>query len=141
MRHPDLLQRFTHATFAFRRTESAIRERQLDIFVHRKIADQIERLEDETDLAVSNPRALGGGETRNRLTRERVLTVAWRIEKAEQRQERRLAASRRTGDRDVFAGLNLEVHVLERVRLDFVRVEDFPDALKVDQGLFAFGSE
>ena len=38
---------------------AAIGERQLDVLVDGEVADQVEALEDETDLAVSHARAVG----------------------------------------------------------------------------------
>ena len=58
MRHADLVQRFLYAFLALDCGHTAIGQRQFDIFVNREVADQIETLEDETDLPVSNPGAL-----------------------------------------------------------------------------------
>ena len=71
----SFLERLLNALLSFCRRHSAIRQRKLDVFVHGEIADQVERLEDETDLTVANPGALRRGESGNRLTRERVLAV------------------------------------------------------------------
>ncbi len=51
----------------------------------------------------------------------------------EDREQRRLAAARGPGDRDVLALLDLEVDAGERVRLDLVGVEDLGQALELDQ--------
>jgi putative ABC transport system ATP-binding protein len=52
------LERVGHPLLALRRRHASIGERQLDILVHRQIADQVERLEDEADLPISNACAL-----------------------------------------------------------------------------------
>ena len=64
-----------------------------------------------------------------------VLALGRRVEQPEDRQQRRLAAARRPGDRDVLAALDLEVDPGERVRLDFVGEEHLRDAVEVDQRL------
>src|SRR4029434_118249 len=49
------------------------------------------------------------------------------------RQERRLPAARRTGDRHVFAALNVDRDIVERARLLVaVALEDFADVLEAD---------
>jgi hypothetical protein len=45
----DALERLADATLALGRRHTAVRERQLDVLVHRQIADQVEALEDEAD--------------------------------------------------------------------------------------------
>ena len=56
-----------------------------------------------------------------------------RVEQAQDREQRRLAAARGPGDRDVLALADLEVDVGERVRLDLVGVEDLAQPLEPDQ--------
>ncbi len=58
MRHADPLQRFMHFLLALRRSHAAIRQRQLHILIHIQIADQIESLEDEANLAIADARPL-----------------------------------------------------------------------------------
>src|SRR5688500_2108634 len=141
MRHPDFLERLRHAALAFGRAQAAVCERQLDVLVDCEVADQVERLEDEADLPIANPRALGGGELRDRLARERVLTVRGRVEQPEERQERGLAATGGARDRDVFARLHLEVHVVQSVGLHHVRIEHLLDALEVNEWFFTIRGE
>ena len=54
---------------------------------------------------------------------QHVGAVGRRVEQAEDRQQRRLAAARRPGNRHVLALGDLDVDVVERVRFHFVRVE------------------
>src|SRR5690606_34321607 len=123
VRHPHALERLEHALLALLLVQSgSVRQRQLDVLEHREIADQIERLEDEADLAVANFRALRVVELLDRRAVQPVAAPARRIEQPEDRQERRLPASRRTLDRYVVAFLDVEVHARERVRLDLVRI-------------------
>src|SRR6266581_2775299 len=58
MAHPDPLQRLRNRALAIARAHPAIGQRQLHIFVNGEIADQIEALENETDLAITNTGAL-----------------------------------------------------------------------------------
>ena len=51
----------------------AIGERQLDILVYGEVADQVETLEDEADLAVANARAVAEIQIRHRLAVQVVL--------------------------------------------------------------------
>ena len=59
MSHADALERFGDELFSLACSHSAIGQRQFDVFVNGQVTDQIEALEDEADLAVANPRALG----------------------------------------------------------------------------------
>src|SRR5207249_2536118 len=62
MRHADTFERRRDALPPLARGHSAIGEGKLDVLEDTQIADQIEALEDETDLAITNARALGGRE-------------------------------------------------------------------------------
>src|ERR1044072_2945261 len=103
MAHADALQRFEHETFTLARTHAAISQRQLDVLINREIADEVEALEDESDLAVADAGALREREVRHFGPLERVAAARRRVEQAEDREERRFAAARGPGDRDVFA--------------------------------------
>ncbi len=129
MRHPDPLERRLHPPPALLGRQAAVGERQLDVLVHREVADQIEGLEDESDLPVADPRALGRGEPRYRLAVERVAALGRRVEQPENREQRRLAAARRPGDGEVLAAPDLEVNVRQRVGLDLVGVEHLARAI------------
>ena len=109
MRHADALERRLDALLALGRLHAAVGERQLDVLEHGEIADQVEALEDEPDLAVADARALRGGQLGDRPAVQQVLPFGRRVEQAENRQQRRLAAARRPGDRDVLALADLEV--------------------------------
>ena len=58
VRHSDALQCVVHPLLAFGRGHPAIGQRQLHVFVDGEIANQIERLENESDLPVADTRAL-----------------------------------------------------------------------------------
>src|SRR5207249_1136060 len=86
-----------------------------------------------SDAPIPDPRALGGGQVRDRPILEQVGAFGGRVEQPQQRQQCRLAAPRRPGDRDVLALLDLEMDIRERVGLHLVGVEDLLDALKLNQ--------
>src|SRR6185369_13955076 len=135
VRHADPLQGLLHALLALLRRHAAIGQRQLDVLVHRQVADQVERLEDETDLLVPDPRPLRERQGRDLLRVQHVLAVRRRVQKAEDRQQCRLAAAGRAGDRHVLAVADLQVDPGQRVGLDFVGQEDLGDSIEVDQRL------
>ena len=57
MRHAHALQRLITRALPLRgRHLLAIRERQFDILIHRQIANQVEALEDESDLLIADAR-------------------------------------------------------------------------------------
>ena len=60
MRHADAFQRLHHPRLAIRRWHPLpIGQRQFDVLINRQIANQIETLEDETDLLIANARSFG----------------------------------------------------------------------------------
>src|SRR5262249_43822361 len=77
MRHADPLQRRFDALLALRRLHTAISERQLAVLEHRQIANQVEALEDEPDLAVAHARPLRRRKLRDRTAVEEILTFGW----------------------------------------------------------------
>src|SRR5260370_6031919 len=57
MRHTYALKRLHHALLAVGSSHPRpVRERQFDVFIHGQVADQVETLEDKSDLLVANPR-------------------------------------------------------------------------------------
>ena len=58
VRHPHPFQRLLYALFAFRGRHATVSQRQLHVFINVQIADEVEGLENETNLPVANPRAL-----------------------------------------------------------------------------------
>src|SRR5216117_3815727 len=133
MHHADPLERLLHALGALRPRHATVGERQLDILGDGEVADQIEGLKHEADPPVADSGSLGRRQVGHRLVLEQVAPVAGRIEQAEDREERRLAAARRAVDRDVFAFANHEMDVGERMRLDFVGEEDLEDPLQLNE--------
>ena len=123
--------------FALARRHSAIGQRQLDILENREIADEIEALEDEADLAIPNPRALRKREVRDLAALERIAAVRSAYRAGRGWKGASIFRSPRAGDGDVFARADVEMDAGERVRFDFIGEEDFGDAVEVDQGVVA----
>src|SRR5438046_1809575 len=94
MEHADALQRGLHAALAIGRLQLAIGQRQLDVLRNSEITDEIERLKDETDLPVADARSIGESELLYCFAGELVTAGRRRVEKAQQRQQRRLPAAR-----------------------------------------------
>src|SRR5262245_44936923 len=135
VRHADALERVQRRLAALFAVHAfTVGERQLDVLQHRQVADQVEGLEDEADALVPDLRARGASERRDVLAVEQVLALGRRIEEAEQREQGRLAAARRAGDREELAFRDVEVNTVERVRLEVVGVEDLGDGLEADHG-------
>ena len=64
--HSHLLPCLGRTRLPFRRFHPAIRQRQVDVLEHREIANQIETLEDEPDVAVSETSPLRHRQVRDR---------------------------------------------------------------------------
>ena len=69
----------------------------------------------------------------DRLTVERVLSRGRRVEQTENREQRALSATRRSGNREILAVANLEMNIRQRVGLHFVGVEDLAQAAHLHQ--------
>ena len=65
MRHAYFFERLLNPLLALAGGHTAVGERQLHILVNGEIADQIEGLKDETDLAVADARPFTEGEIRH----------------------------------------------------------------------------
>jgi hypothetical protein len=135
VRHADALERGFDALLALGGLHAAIGERQLDVLEDGEVANQVEALEDEPDLAVAHARPLGRRELGDRPVVQQVLSFGGGVEQAENRQQRRLAAARWPGDRDVFAFVDLEVDPRQGMGLDFVGEEDLRHTIELDQRL------
>jgi hypothetical protein len=94
-RHVDPRQCAVYLLLAVRRAHAAIRERELDIFRNRPVAQQIEALKDEPDLTISRLCPGFGTETCDGIAVQAVLTGRRRIEQTKDGEQRRLAAARR----------------------------------------------
>src|SRR6185436_9820164 len=115
------------------RGQSAISEGQLDVFSHRKVTDQIETLEDETDLAIAHTGALSMVKLFNRFAAQLVASIGGRIEQPQNGKQSGFAAARRSGNRDVIAVVDFQPNAGQGVRLDLVGEEDFFDVVQLNQ--------
>ena len=77
----------------------------------------------------------GKREVRDFTALERVAAVRRSVEQPKDREQGGLSTTGRAGDGDVFAGANVEVNARERMRFNFIREEDFGDAVEVNQGV------
>jgi len=134
MAHAHALERFLHALAALRGRHAAVGQRQLDVLEDGEVADQVEALEDEPDVAVADAGALAEIKILNVLARNGVGAPRRRVEQAEDGQQRGLAAAGRSRDGHVFALADVEMDAGQGVGLDFVRVEDLGQALEADKG-------
>src|SRR4029079_998955 len=133
MRHPDALERCRDTLAPLGAAHAAIGERQFDIFEDAQVANQVEALEDEPDLAIAHARAFRRRELRHLAAIQGVGPLRRRIQQAEDREQRRLAAARRSRDRHVLAAPDHHVDARQRVSLDFVGQKYFRDSLQLDQ--------
>src|SRR3954454_24964266 len=133
VQHADALQRRLDAPLPLRRRELAKRQRQVDVLRDGEIADEVERLEDEADLAIADARAVGEIELLDRFAGELVAAGRRRVEQTEDREERRFAAAGRAGDRDVLAAADLQMDGCQGMRLELVGVEDLAHVFESDQ--------
>src|SRR5579863_6604405 len=130
MSHADAFEHFLHALLALGGGHAAVGERQLDVFKDCEVSNQIERLENEADLAVANARAIRERKIRDRVRVDPVIAFGGRIEQAQDRKQRGFAASRGTGDGEKLSILDLQVHAAEGMSFYFVGVKDFGYALE-----------
>src|SRR5687767_4330669 len=93
MAHPDPLEPILHPLLPLSRWHVPVGERQLHVLVDGQVTDQVERLEDEPDLAVADQRSLAGRHGRDAITHQPVLAGRWRIEEAQDREQSRLPAA------------------------------------------------
>ena len=85
--HFHLLEGIHHAILPLRRARAAIRQRQLDVLIHGEIADHVEALKDEADLAMACARAIRVPELRDRAIVARIVSVGRGVEQTKHRQQ------------------------------------------------------
>src|SRR5579862_6747571 len=104
--------------------------RQHHVFHRGKIRHQVKLLEDEADLvgAIARQRALA--ERAHIHGIDEHAARSWRVEPAQNIDQRRLARARRTHDGDPFAGGHREAHFFERVHA----AESLRETLRLDEG-------
>ena len=105
---------------AFLRRHLVIEQRQLDVLGHAELVDEIEALEDETDVLLAYDAALRLGVLRDILVKEEVVAVARIIEQADDIEQRGFATARRAHHRHKVALVDFDVDAIQRHRLDFI---------------------
>ena len=110
---------------AFRARNVPVGQRQFDILRHRQIADQVERLENESDFPIANACPFRRTKPLHRIAVQHVVALRRRIEQPQNGQQRRLPAARRAGDGDELAAFDLQMNAGQRVRFHFVGGENF----------------
>ncbi len=108
----------------------AKRERRVLDDVHPR--EQIEVLEDETHLAVANPRESPAAQLRDRLAVQPVLAGRGRVEATDDVHQRGLARAGGAHDGDILALPDDEVDAPQRIDLDLSQVVDLVDPLGPD---------
>src|SRR5260370_5925774 len=73
--HPDAPERVLYLLLPLHSARAAIRQRQLHVPIHRQSPDQVERLENKSNLAVAESLALADREVRHRLYIVRILAA------------------------------------------------------------------
>src|SRR5690606_23017510 len=89
--------------------------------------DEVETLKHEADAASPQLRKLLLAMSRDLLAKEPVLTSVRTVEQAEDMEQRRLAAARRTHDGQKLAGLHFQRHAAQRMGLDLIGAVDLAD--------------
>ncbi len=114
--HP--LQSLLHPLSALAALDPAIDQGRLDVVGDAEVLDQVEVLEDEADGVVAQPRQAGFRNLGHLFAAEPVAARARPIEQAQDVEQGGLAASRRPGDGDEFAGGDFQRNALQGLRLD-----------------------
>src|SRR6266446_8372652 len=110
MRHPYFFERVKHSLLTLCSFRAPICQRQLNVFVNGQVADQIETLKDEADLAIAYTRAFGERQICHRFAVQPVLAFRGRVEQSQNRKQGGFTTTRGPGDRDVLSRMNLETY-------------------------------
>ena len=119
----ESIQDVGHHALAILAADISVRERNLEVLVHRQVVEQVITLKHEADVLLVKFRTLLRIQPMHRLVHEVVLTRPRAVVHAEDVEERRLAGAGRPHDRDEFAFLDVDVHAAEHVGpADTVRI-------------------
>src|SRR5581483_5113052 len=120
-----------HHALAIFSADIPIRERNLEVLVHRQVVEQVIALEYEPDVLLVQFRALLRIQPMDRLLHEVVLAGPRAVVHAEDVEERRFAGAGRSHDRHELAVLDVHVHAAQDVRASDavgIRLLDVPQA-------------
>ncbi len=115
IRHADEFEQLVDAGAIGTHAFAVNQERQRDVLFRREGRHEVVELKNETDLAPSDKRQLVILQQGKTLIAEFHFALGRLIEPAEQVEERGLARAARPHDRDEFAGIDGQVHPVERV--------------------------
>src|SRR5262245_1752855 len=107
-------------------------KRHLDVLFDSEIRQEVERLKNEPDLFVSQPRALAVAESTNLQAVQSILAARKLLEQTSDRQECSLAGSRGSGDRDEFACVDVQRKLPQCVRFNDFRSIGFANTSHVE---------
>jgi hypothetical protein len=96
--HPHSFQCLVSSLAALPAAHAAIRQWQLHILVDGQISNQVEALEDETNLSIADPGALGERQVRYGPAIQVVAAFRGSVEKTKNRKQRRFTAARWSGN-------------------------------------------
>ena|SRR5438477_8411665 len=139
MSHANAFERLRHGRLAIGRAHPTIGQRELNVFINSEITNQIEALEDEADLPVTNAGPLRKRKIRYLAAFEGVTAPARGIEKTQNRKQRRFPTARRTGNRDVLAVANIKVNAGECVCFHFISEKHFGHVLQLNKRVGSVG--
>src|SRR6202162_3099360 len=125
----DLLDSPLDSLLALGRGKAPVAQRHIHVVEDVQVRNQVEALEDETDLLVADAGHLGVGEPGDVLAVQVVRALVERVEEAGDVQKRRLPRARAAHDGDELAGGNVYRDAVQGVRLDQVRPVDLADVL------------
>src|SRR5687767_9807115 len=91
--HTNLLKSCLNALSPFAHTHVTIGQRQLGVFEYRKVADEIEALENESDLNVPNACSCSVIQLRDRFVIKYVTSRCGRVEQTQDRKKSGFAAA------------------------------------------------
>ena len=118
--------------FARLRVHPGVNERKLNVAQTVRARQQVERLKDKSDFAISNRRQLVIIHFCHVSPVEVVTPRGWRIETTNHVHERRFAAAARAHHRDVFVTLNLQRDAAQCVHGLFAHYVILSDVLDIN---------
>src|SRR6185369_7179150 len=130
--HAHAFQGLLYAGFSFAGRHAAISERQFYVLVNVEVTDQVEALEDESDLTVTDHRSVCHVQVLHWCALERELAFTRRVEQSNDCQQRGLTRARRSGDSHVLALVDLHVNSAEGMRFHLVGEKHLLNAIHPD---------
>ncbi len=131
--HADPLQGLLHALAPLGPFQVAVGQRQLHVFEDLEIADEVEVLEDESYLPVSQVGPLSEREARNRVSVEVVFPGRGSVQQSHDGEQCGFAAARRASNGDVITLPHAQVNPGQGMGLHLLRQEDLGDPVHLNQ--------